>query len=171
MVLCAKIRETYVYPLAEKPDLHPNLTCVHGEGGFENPITGGYQTLIPGVMWKSHPCGCCGNPGICLKFAQGQKCSKCLPRATRCTDRAQTFGNMTPRTELCPPNLTFRVKVRARRDVSDVRQNRTITHAHTRFTSRTWFPGGGNERGEHNSQLYIYICILFAYKQLNRRVE
>ena len=61
--------------------------------------------------------GCCGNPGICLLHAQGQSSLKGLPRATHCTGRAHTSGNMTPTVELCPPPLTFRIKVRARRDV------------------------------------------------------
>ena len=68
---------------------------------------------------RAHDAGCCGNPGICLIRAQGQISLKGLPRATHCTDRAQTSGNVTPTVELCPPHLTFRIKVRARRDVSE----------------------------------------------------
>ena len=40
-----------------------------------------------------------------------------LPRATHCTDRAKTSGNVSPTVELSPPHPTFRTKVRARRDV------------------------------------------------------
>ena len=29
-----------MYPLAEKPGLHPIITCVHGDRGFGNPIPG-----------------------------------------------------------------------------------------------------------------------------------
>ena len=36
-------------------------------------------------MRKPNSWGCCGNPGICLIRAQGQKSSKGLPRATHCT--------------------------------------------------------------------------------------
>ena len=68
------------------------------------------------------PRGCCGNPGICLKCAQGQKSSKGLPRATHCTDRAQTSGNVSPTVELCAPHPTFGTKVRARRDVTEEKE-------------------------------------------------
>ena len=37
--LCKK-REMYVYPQAEKPALHPILTCGHGDRGCGNPIPG-----------------------------------------------------------------------------------------------------------------------------------
>ena len=70
-------------------------------------------------MQKPNPRGCCGNPGICLKCAQGQKSLKGLPRATRCTDRAQISGNVSLTVELCPPHRTFGTKVRARRDVPE----------------------------------------------------
>ena len=70
-------------------------------------------------MQKPNPRGCCGNPGICLKCAQGQKSLKGLPRATHCTDRAQTSSNVSPTVELCPPHPTFGTKVRTRRDVAE----------------------------------------------------
>ena len=59
------------------------------------------EKCIPHV--RAHDAGCCGNPGICLVHAQGRTSSKGLPRATHCTDRAQTSGNTTPTIELCPP--------------------------------------------------------------------
>ena len=68
-------------------------------------------------MRKHHPRGCCGNPGICLSRAQSQKVFEGLPRATHCTDRAQTSGNVTPTVRLCSPHPTFRTKVRTRRYV------------------------------------------------------
>ena len=70
-------------------------------------------------MQKPNPRGCCRNPGICLRCARGQKSLKGLPRATHCTDCAQTSGNVTPTVELCPPRPTFRTKVRARRDAPE----------------------------------------------------
>ena len=76
------------------------------------------------------PRGCCGNPGICLKCAQGQKSLKGLPRATHCTDRAQTSGNVSPRVESCPPHPTFGTKVRARRDVPEGKKNITLIDIH-----------------------------------------
>ena len=45
-----------------------------------------------------------------------------MPRATQCTDRAQTSVNVTPTVELCPPHPTFRTKVRARKDVPEARK-------------------------------------------------
>ena len=56
-----------------------------------------------------------------LIHARGQKVLKCLPRAAHCTDRAQTSTTATPRFELCPPPLAFRIKFRARRDTSENR--------------------------------------------------
>ena len=58
-------------------------------------------------MQKPNPRGCCGNPWICLKCAQGQKSLKGLTRATHCTDRAQTFGIVTSTVEVCPPHPRF----------------------------------------------------------------
>ena len=58
-------------------------------------------------------------PGDCLIHAQGEKTSKGLPRTIHCTDRAQTPSTVTPRSQWCPPPLTFRIKVRARRDMSE----------------------------------------------------
>ena len=62
---------------------------------------------------------------FCLKYAQGQKSLKGLPRATYCTDGDQTSGNVSPTVELCPPHLTFRIKVRARTYVSQKRKKKT----------------------------------------------
>ena len=78
-------------------------------------------------MQKPNPRGRCGNPGICLKCAQGQKSLKGLPRSTHCTDRAQTSSNLSPTVELCPPHPTFRIKVRARRDVPKEEKNDNYT--------------------------------------------
>ena len=103
-------------------------------GGCVKPIHGGMRKPNPRGMRKHHPRGCCGNPGIWLKYAQGQKSSKGLPRATHCTDRAQTSGNVTPRTELCPPPLMFRIKVRARRDVPRFFFD-NYTYTYTKHTS------------------------------------
>ena len=76
------------------------------------------------------PRGCCGNPGVCLKCAQGQKSLKGLPRATRCTDRAQTSSNVSPTVELCPPHPTFGTKVRTRRDAPEGKKNHNYTHTY-----------------------------------------
>ena len=95
---------------------------IDGDRGCRNPTPRGY----------------CGNPGICFKCAQGQKSLKGLPRATHCTDLAQTSGNVSPTVELCPPHPTFRTKVRARRDAPE---------------------------GKKKSQLYIYI-FHFVYMAL-----
>ena len=59
--------------------------------------------------------------GFALSMPKAEKCLKGLPRATHSTDRAQTSRNVTPRVDLCPPPLTFRIRVRARRDVSEKR--------------------------------------------------
>ena len=85
-----------------------------------------YATIRKGIPFmRVHDAGCCGNPGICLIHAQGQKSLKGLPRATHCTGRAQTSSNVTPTVKLCPPPLTFRTKVRARRDVSAKKKKMT----------------------------------------------
>ena len=84
--------------------------------------------------------GCCENPGICLKCAQGRKSLKGLPRATHCTDRAQTSSNVSPTVELCPPHPTFGTKVRTRRDAPKIKKK---------------------------SQLYIYIYPPLAHTTLN----
>ena len=81
-------------------------------------------------MREHHPRGYCGNPGICLIRAQGKNSLKGLPRATHCTDRAQTSGNMTPTVKLCPRPLTFRKKVRARIDVSEEKKNENYTYTY-----------------------------------------
>ena len=78
---------------------------------------------------------CCGNPGICLKCAQGQKSLKGLPRATHCSDRAQTSSNVSPTVELCPPHPTFGRKVRARRNACARRKKTTQIYIHTHITS------------------------------------
>ena len=113
MVLCAKIGNCTcaLHEVAKKAGLYKSFTCVHGDRGCGNSI--------PGGMRKHHPWGRCGNPGIPLVHAHGQKGLKGLPRATHCTDRAQTSGNVTPTVELCPPHLTFLINVRARRDVPE----------------------------------------------------
>ena len=94
-------------------------------------------------MRKHHPYGCCGNPRICLIHVQGQKSLKGLPRATHCTNRAQTSGKVTPTVELCPPPLTIRIKVRARRYVPEEAKMTIIRiHIHIRYllitASRFW---------------------------------
>ena len=90
------------------------------------------------------PWGCCRNPGICLKCAQGQESLKGLPRATHCTDRAQTFGNVSPTVELCPPHPTFRTKVRAQRDMPE---GKSIYHNYT-YTYYVAPSQGTSWRGE-----------------------
>ena len=94
---------------AEKRGLHPNLTCVHGDRECRNPI--------PGDVAETR-----GFASMCPR----PKKFEGLPRATHCTDRAQTSGNMTPTVELCPPHPTFRTKVRARRDVHEETPPRQI---------------------------------------------
>ena len=95
-------------------------------------------------MWKPQPRGCCGNPWIFLIRAQGQKSSKGLPRATHCTDHAQTSGNVTPTVESCPPHLTFRITVRARRGAPEKYIYITIIRIHTGLPFGEWgvFPAG-----------------------------
>ena len=53
-----------------------------------------------------------------------------LPRATHCTDRAQTSGNVSPTVELCPPHPTFGTKVRARRDVPEGKKKHKYTYTY-----------------------------------------
>ena len=111
----------YVYHLrAEKPGLHPNLTCVHGDCGCGNTI----------------PVDVAETRGFALSVPKAKKKLKGLPRATHCTDRAQTSGNVTPTVELCPPLLTFRTKVRARKDVSEEKKmtNIRMHSSCTKFT-------------------------------------
>ena len=104
-----------MYPLrGEKPGLHPNLTCVRGDRGCRNPI----------------PRDVAETRGFNLKCAQGQKKLKGLPRATHCTDRAQTSGNVSPTVELCPLHPTFRTKVRARRDVPKGKKSHNYTYTY-----------------------------------------
>ena len=83
-------------------------------------------------MQKPSPRECCGNPGIYLLCAQGHKSLKGLPRATHCTDRAQTSGNVSPTVELCPPHPTFGTKVRARRDVVKIRPRKACRYPNLR---------------------------------------
>ena len=113
---------------------------IQSPGGCGNPIPGGMRKSNPRGMREHHPRGCCGNPGICLTCAQDQKSSKGLPRATHCTDRAQTSGNVTPTVELCPSLLTIRTKVnvRARRDVHEKERKKWqvyvyIYHTYSRY--------------------------------------
>ena len=54
VVLCAKREKGVLYPLrAEKPGLHPNLTCERGDRGCRNPIAGdvaeprGFASSVP----------------------------------------------------------------------------------------------------------------------------
>ena len=101
----------YVYHLrAENPGLHPNLTRIHGDRGCGN--------TIPGDVAETR--------GFASSMPKAKKKIKRLPRATHCTDRAQTSGNVTTTVTLCPPHLTFRVKVRARRRVPEKEKKRTI---------------------------------------------
>ena len=86
------------------------------------------------------PRGCCGNPGICLRCAQGQKRLKGLPRATHCTDRAQTSSNVSPTVELCPPHPTFGTKVRTRRDTPEGEKQITIVHIHIENEQQSKYP-------------------------------
>ena len=98
----------YVYHLrAENLGLHPNPTCVHGDRGCGN--------TIPGDAAETR--------GFALSMPKARKSPTGLPRATHCTDRTQTSGNVTPTVELCPTPLTFRIKVRARRNVSEEKKN------------------------------------------------
>ena len=65
-------------PPSRKPGLHQVLTCVRGHRGCGNPI--------PGVVRKPG-----GLPYPCLR----PESLEGLPRATHCTGRAQTSGNVT----------------------------------------------------------------------------
>ena len=110
----------YVYHLrAEKPGLHPNLTCVHGDRGCGN--------TIPGDVTETR--------GFALSVPNAKTSLKGSPRATHCTDSAQTFGKVTPTVELCPPHLTFPIKVRARRDVSEEQKNDNYTYTYNLYKS------------------------------------
>ena len=113
---------------AEKPGLHPNFTCVRGDKGCRNPIPAGM--LRKPRDW----------PQVCPRT----KKIKGLPRATHCTDRAQTSGNVSPTVELCPPHPKFRKKVRARKDMPE---------------------------GKKKSQLYIYILLAILYVTLNTALK
>ena len=92
---------------------------------------GDAETPSPGML---------RNPGVCLKYAQGQTSFKGLARATHCTGRAQTSGNVTPTVALRPPHPTFRTKLRALRDVLEQRKK--------------W-------------QLYLYIYVHIGYPVRN----
>ena len=76
--------------------------------------------------------------GFVLSVPKAKKVLKGLPRATHCTDRAQTSGNVTPTVELCPPRLTFETKVRARRDESEKQNKMTIIREQTVYTEETY---------------------------------
>ena len=107
-----------MYPLrAEKPCLHPNFTCVHGDRRCRNPF--------PGDVAETR--------GFAVSVPKGKQVKK--PRATHCTDGAQTSGNMTPTVESCPPHPTFRTKVRARRYVPEEKKmdNYTRTYLYTSY--------------------------------------
>ena len=110
-------RYLYMCPLRpEKPGLHPNLTCVHGDRGCRTPIPGDCVNPIPGGMQKPNPRGdaetstpgMLRKPGDLAQVCPSPKSLKGLPRATH-TDRAQTSGNVIPTVELCLPHLTFRI--------------------------------------------------------------
>ena len=97
-------------PSSRKPGLNPIITCVHGDRGCGNPI--------PGDVVETW--------GFALSVPKAKKVLKGLPRATHCTGRAQTSGNVTAWVELCPPHLTIRVKVRARRGLPEEEKKLTI---------------------------------------------
>ena len=112
----------YVYHLqAEKLGLHPNLACVLGDRGCGN--------TIPGDVPETRV--------FALSVPKAKSSLKGSPRATHCTDSAQTFGNVTPTVELCPPHLTFPIKVRARRDVSEEQKNDNYTYTYLQGHSHT----------------------------------
>ena len=115
-MLCARIGKCAdVYPLrAEKCGLHQDLTCVYGDRGCKNPN--------PGDVAETR--------GFAISVPKAKKSLKGLTRATHCTDRAQTSGNVSPAVELCPPYHTFGTKVRARRDVPKRKKKITIIHVH-----------------------------------------
>ena len=93
-----------MYPLqAENTGMHPNLTCVHGDRGCRNPNSGDVAETR----------------GFALSVPKAKIGLKGLPRATHCTDRAQTSGNVSQTVELCPPHSTFRTKVGPRTDVPE----------------------------------------------------
>ena len=116
----------YVYPLrAEKPGLHPNLTCVHGDRGCGNPIPREMRKPNPRRDGETQSLGECGNTtpadvaetrGFALSMPKAKKVlNACHGR--HCANRAQTSSNVTPTVDFCPPHLTFRIKVRVRRGV------------------------------------------------------
>ena len=125
MVLWAKIGKCTCTLYEQKnPVCIQNLTCVHGDRGCGNPIPGGIpkpspradaETPFPGILQK---------PGDLPQVCPRPKSFKGLPRATHCTDRTQTSGNVAPTVELCPPHPTFRIKVRARRGVPEKRRKK-----------------------------------------------
>ena len=81
-------------------------------------------------------------PGICLKSARWQNNVKGLPRATHCADCAQTSTTVTAGSELCPLPLEFRIKVGARRCMSENRgQNDNYTHLASAVTAITTSSG------------------------------
>ena len=102
LVMCELCKKKTEKLRAEKT-ASPNVTYVQGDSGCGNPD--------PGDVAE--------HPGICLVHAQGKKRLKGLPRATPCTDGAQTYGNVTPTVQLCPLHMTFRIKVRAKRGVPE----------------------------------------------------
>ena len=128
-------------------------------------------------MQKPNPRGCCGNPGICLECAQGQKSSKGLPRATHCTDRTQTSGNVTPTIELCPPHPTFRTKERARRDVSEEKKKDNYTYTYKaplrgvagvpREVTHGGMPQGKNDQSPSRRSMWVIPCVRNIYLWIN----
>ena len=102
--------------------------CVHPiPGGMRKPNLGGdAESPSPGMLRK---------PGDLPQVCPRLKSLKGLPRATHCTDRAQTSGNMTLTVEFCPPHLTFRMKVRAQRGVSK-KKNGNYTSTYTCYRHR-----------------------------------
>ena len=128
MVLCATILGKCTCTLYEQktPVLIRILRAYTGIGDAE--------TQSPGMLRKP-------TRGFALRVARAQKGIKGLPRATHCTDRAQTSGNVTPTVELCPSPPTIGTKVRARRDVPEEGENDkyTYTYALERVTSHSSF--------------------------------
>ena len=117
------------------------------------------------------PRGCCGNPGICPKCAQGQKRLKGLSRATHCTDRARASGNVSPTVESCPPHPTFGTKVRARRDVPEGKKKITIIHMHFFRVVFAKIADGKQQATAESKTLQVGQCACACYiLSLRRRV-
>ena len=129
-------------------------TQSRGDAQTQSPE--GCRNPIPGGVRKHHPRGCCGNTGICLKYAQGQKSFKGLPHATHCMDRAQNSGNVTPTVEFCPPRPTFRIKVRARRGVPEKKTGQLNVYIQGS-------PPGRGSLGEKTSGVSARVHLIFVF--------